>query len=127
METENATRECPYCKEKIKAGATKCRYCGSSLPPESPVQGSAHHCHDGTHESNDQIIRDLDLPADLLKVGDSSSAGLSSRAFIGRLGWRIPIGPIIIGSQGPDCIFIDNTEARIFCVICRTLTSCHSY
>jgi hypothetical protein len=26
-------RECPFCKESIKAGAVKCRYCGSTITP----------------------------------------------------------------------------------------------
>ena len=29
------TRECPYCKETIKAGAIKCRYCSSMLQPQT--------------------------------------------------------------------------------------------
>ena len=33
---EGATeRECPYCKESVKAAAVKCRYCGSRLTPVS--------------------------------------------------------------------------------------------
>jgi len=42
-------------------------------------------------------------------------------------GWRIPIGPIVIGPEGTDCIYIDNTKTRTFCIICPTLTSCWQY
>lgn len=39
MDTESKTRECPYCKEEIKAEAIKCKHCGSSLAPEKPSHG----------------------------------------------------------------------------------------
>jgi hypothetical protein len=29
MDTESKTRYCPYCKEEIKADATKCKHCPS--------------------------------------------------------------------------------------------------
>lgn len=32
-------RECPYCKEEIKAEAIKCKHCGSQLTPERPDHG----------------------------------------------------------------------------------------
>jgi hypothetical protein len=34
--TEDATRECPFCKEEIKAGAIKCKHCRSAVKPETP-------------------------------------------------------------------------------------------
>jgi hypothetical protein len=50
--------------------------------------------------------------------------GLQARAS---RGWRIPIGPIVIGSEGEDCIYVDDTYDRVFCVFCPTLTSCWNY
>ena len=37
METENSTQVCPYCGEKIKIGAKKCRHCNEWL--EEPPAG----------------------------------------------------------------------------------------
>jgi Double zinc ribbon len=33
------TRECPYCKEEVKAEAVLCKHCGSRLTPEKPSHG----------------------------------------------------------------------------------------
>jgi hypothetical protein len=33
MATEVETRECPYCKEEIRADALKCKYCRSTVKP----------------------------------------------------------------------------------------------
>jgi hypothetical protein len=39
MTTEDATRECPFCKEEIKAGSIKCKHCHSAVKPEIPPHG----------------------------------------------------------------------------------------
>ena len=39
MNTESNSRDCPYCKEEIKAEAIKCKHCGSSVAPERPSHG----------------------------------------------------------------------------------------
>jgi hypothetical protein len=36
---DSGTTTCPYCKEQIRKGATKCRWCGSQLAEEGPTHG----------------------------------------------------------------------------------------
>jgi hypothetical protein len=47
---ESETRECPYCKEEIKAEAIKCKHCGSSVAPEKPSHGgTCPYCKEQIH------------------------------------------------------------------------------
>lgn len=39
MDESERTRDCPYCKEEIKADAVKCKHCGSSVAPSQPTHG----------------------------------------------------------------------------------------
>jgi len=49
------TRECPYCKEDIRADATKCKHCGSSVMPELPAhEGICPYCKE---EINPEAIK----------------------------------------------------------------------
>ena len=42
---KSTTRECPYCKEAIRADATKCKHCGSSVMAETPAhEGICPYC-----------------------------------------------------------------------------------
>jgi hypothetical protein len=44
------TRECPYCKEEVKAEATLCKHCGSRLTPEKPSHGgTCPYCKESIH------------------------------------------------------------------------------
>jgi len=45
MAEQRKTRECPFCKEAIKAEATKCKHCGSRVSQERPThEGTCPYC-----------------------------------------------------------------------------------
>jgi Double zinc ribbon len=45
MDARSKIRDCPYCKEEIKAEATRCKHCRSELPPEkAPHGGICPYC-----------------------------------------------------------------------------------
>ena len=39
IETSSGVRQCPYCAEKIKLAAIKCKHCGSEIPPATVKTG----------------------------------------------------------------------------------------
>jgi hypothetical protein len=50
MDTEGKTRDCPYCKEEIKADAVKCKHCRSSVAPVTPSHGGiCPYCKEQIH------------------------------------------------------------------------------
>jgi hypothetical protein len=47
---EQRVRQCPFCKEEIKADAIKCKHCGSRVTPERPAhEGICPYCKEEIH------------------------------------------------------------------------------
>lgn len=150
-EDEDAGRECPYCKEEIRADAVKCPHCRSVLGKQAASHGgTCPYCKEDIHpeavvckhcgswldeQGSGSTARQVGAggraapqSSPCTGCGGGMGAGLGGAPFAARAGgWRIPIGPIVIGSEGDNCIYIDNTATHTFCIICPTLTSCWNY
>src|SRR5450755_4552827 len=68
MAEEQAIKQCPYCKEDVKAEAVKCKHCGSRIGSAMPEHGGicpyckesinpeailCKHCHSNLQASKD--------------------------------------------------------------------------
>ena len=50
MSTKTKSRQCPFCKEQIKADALRCKHCRSSIEPEpTPHGGVCPWCKESIH------------------------------------------------------------------------------
>ena len=50
MAADPALRQCPYCKEEIRADAIRCKHCRSSVPAEKPGHGgTCPYCKETIH------------------------------------------------------------------------------
>jgi predicted amidophosphoribosyltransferase len=61
------TRECPFCKEEVKATAIRCRHCQAALVPTKPDHGGI--CSFCKEEINVEAITCKHCGADLLTRG----------------------------------------------------------
>lgn len=65
LEQASTTRQCPYCKEEVKADATRCKHCQAAISPqEKPShQGICPFCKEEIHP---EAIRCKHCKADLV-------------------------------------------------------------
>ncbi len=71
MPPEAGLRECPYCKEEIKADAIRCKHCRSSVAPEKPTHGgTCPYCKEAIHP---EAVKCKHCGADVGPTGTGSS------------------------------------------------------
>jgi hypothetical protein len=64
---EEGTRECPFCRETVKADATRCRYCRATIPPAGPDHGGT--CPFCKEDIKPEAIRCRYCQSDLVAAG----------------------------------------------------------
>jgi hypothetical protein len=89
MPEEAERRDCPFCKESIKADAVKCRYCGSKVEPDAAG-------HEGTCPFCKEEIKPGATKCRYCQSQLGPSPALQGERFAG----RIPAGDCGCGCGG---------------------------
>src|SRR5918999_2386561 len=117
------TRECPYCKEEVKAEAILCKHCGSRLTPEKPSHGgTCPYCKESINPEATKCkhCRSSLLPGGLRPDNDCGCAGEAggplATAFFRRLGTESPT-PQPRGVRDFGRCFDDCFQAFVMCDI----------
>lgn len=84
--SDDAMKECPYCKESIRAAASKCRYCGEDLDETRRRQRSSP-------STADRMLLPVGRPISAIAAGYCGLIG-----FMPLLGLPFSIGGIILGA-----------------------------
>ena len=76
------TRQCPYCKEEVKAEAVRCKHCQAAIPPATPTHhGVCPYCKESIHP---EAVRCRYCHAHLMSSGAGYWSGGQAPAGIAR-------------------------------------------
>jgi hypothetical protein len=122
-EKSGDTRECPYCKEEVKAEAILCKHCGSRLTPEKPTHGGI--CPYCKESINPEATRCKHCRSSLLPGGSrpndcgcgGDTSGSPATAFFSRLGPGSGLSPSVGGVRDFGACFDNCFNDFVMCDI----------
>ncbi|MGH9946214.1 MAG: hypothetical protein ACRD6X_03350 [Pyrinomonadaceae bacterium] len=102
MENEKTTRECPYCKEEIKAEAIRCKHCRSNVSPEKPAhEGICPFCKE---EIKPEAIKCKHCGSKLNSSSESGCEGCSQKNADSQFTFETGDINNVVSSVGPGRI-----------------------
>jgi hypothetical protein len=137
MGEQRETRECPHCKEEIKAEAIKCKHCGSRVAPERPAhEGICPYCKEEIHPDAIKCKHCKSMLGDSAKSDDGcgcSDARPTGRANMMRQGGSRQGKNIRRGfwdelfGVGIDARLVECSCQPVWCTICTEWFGCWEY
>lgn len=118
-QVDQESRECPFCKETVKALALKCKHCHAFLTPEKPSHGGI--CPYCKEEIKEDAIRCKYCRSDLraalgsnssLRIGPTSTSMSGMRgayyrgAFAPKVTVRLDSDPTFPGTENCDLFYV---------------------
>ena len=133
MSGEVEYRQCPFCKEQIRADAILCKHCRSAVAPDKPAHGGT--CPYCKESINPEAIKCKHCGSDLRVSGKGSDCGCvgskaNPMAMVGVGGLTFPFSPsgssplapplqgnIVLKACLDECTgrYLDNPEALERC------------